>query len=408
MANRDGQRIGGCLLGFFAVSSALATFWPRPGGLDLAAIAALLAMGGIAMAVVGQPKDLPSPRDLALVFGLLIAALAPVVGAPSTAYGSEKSLALVATLPVALLGPALVLRRPKARRSFFVTVFAVNAVATVATFPAVLSGVPSRVGLGGEENIIGAGRAAGIALLGAVALAVLPVGRRRMRAAGALFLAFISVPVIAASASRGPMLATSAAVLVFLLLQARPMPGKPAPRKSVIVGSVIAVALGSAASVYMLEVEWSGRLTRHLAADVSRLTYFRTAWEAGLQAPLGNGWATFPEAIGFAGIAYPHNIFLEFWAEAGAVATTIFVALVALGLRRAIQVRSFEGSLLFALLVGALVNASVSSDLVGNRLTLVLLALATILPPSVESLVRSQQPSSRRFDRKPPLGSRQN
>ena len=108
--------------------------------------------------------------------------------------------------------------------------------------------------------------------------------------------------------------------------------------------------------------------------------------------PLGIGWGNFfrfaPATLRDAGQSetlYVHNVVLEFWVEAGAVAGILFLLFCLITFFTAVQISpSSTGLTLGALALSLFVGALLSSDIIGNRMMWVSFAaiLAARLPPN--------------------------
>ena len=96
------------------------------------------------------------------------------------------------------------------------------------------------------------------------------------------------------------------------------------------------------------------------------------AIEIGLDRPVfGNGLNTYRDYFGI----YPHNIFLELFAETGGVGVLLFLMLVYASLRPALHERLELETAVFSLWLGLLAAANFSGDLFDSRLLFLFLPL---------------------------------
>ena len=144
---------------------------------------------------------------------------------------------------------------------------------------------------------------------------------------------------------------------------------------------------------------------RSLLTDDVRARLRADAIRLGLEHPFGVGWGDFAahsktahEIANAQGVAYAHNAFAEAFAEGGLLALVAFLVVVVLALYR-LQRRS--GGPYEAVVLGTavywLLNAQVSSDLVGNRFMWISIAvgLASYVDPRVPR--RSRHPPKSRY-----------
>lgn len=108
-----------------------------------------------------------------------------------------------------------------------------------------------------------------------------------------------------------------------------------------------------------------------------------------LESPLfGNGLGSFPVwYLGEDTVYYPHNFVIEILAELGLIGLLIFSAALAVVLQRLVSNFRLHpmSILLFSLLVFALINASLSKDLQGNRFIFGTIGLTACLDAFPES-----------------------
>jgi O-antigen ligase len=305
---------------------------------------------------------------LLLMAALVLGYLEPALSADAT----HKRTNLVVGVAFVFVASYLSLSNPRRLRSFFVTVacLAVPVVVGQVVVPdglALATGRRTPVGV----NAIGAGRAVGSALVLVLALLVFPRrGRRRLPLA---LLAIVLATSLYLAGSRGPVVGVLVAAL--LLIWKHPSLRRP-PKAALLVALAVLAALAY----------------RRSASAASRLADLTTSGRGELYAqavriagdhPLGIGWGNFyrfaPAALlnsDQGDNLYAHNILLEFWIEAGAVAALLFTAVAVMILAMSFRgaTLSAPGLALAALLVNLLAGAMLSSDVIGNRMLWVVLA----------------------------------
>jgi O-antigen ligase len=113
----------------------------------------------------------------------------------------------------------------------------------------------------------------------------------------------------------------------------------------------------------------------------------KEAWRLIETNPAGIGWGNFYFGGGI--FSYPHNTYLEVAVEAGWIIGFVFAALCMVAAIRYLRLPpSPEWLVMFGLFVFAALNAAVSSNLTGNRLLIVALFAAFVLPVVSKPRVR--------------------
>ncbi len=214
-----------------------------------------------------------------------------------------------------------------------------------------------------------------------------------------LALAVIALCMIASisTGSRGPVLAVviACALMLIALVAGRRLNvwWLVALGLAVVLGFQLLSGDGSLGLDRILEGNDSGRGT--LYADTLALIWAH---------PMGIGWGNLPgylpgDNLGDADVLYPHNLFLEVAVEGGwlaFLAITILVVVVLVSTwNLARRSESVWHLILFGLVVYSLVNAQVSSDIVGNRMLWVALGFAIALVPHGRRKSRAEVLQSR-------------
>ena len=303
--------------------------------------------------------------------GVIVSFLPGLVWAADHSYGQAKVLGLMATF--AITGAALQLMASHRVRTGFLWALAVSGV-TVAVALVLFGesvtyfGRWSLFGL----NPIPLGR---MATLGAI-LALLAATRTKgARLAALIAAATICIYAAYLTGSRGPVLA---AVLT-LLVAALPGRRMRVSRRTAVIG-----ASAAAVGLVVLLVTDAARL---LAVDTSgRALLWQESFMLALSNPLGIGfgdlfgqvtmqpWETSEDT------AYSHNVLLEAAVEGGWLALVgLLIALVVSFRWLYRDATTWTGRAMLAVWVFALMNACLSSDLVGNRLMWVMIGAGLAL-----------------------------
>lgn len=203
-------------------------------------------------------------------------------------------------------------------------------------------------------NPIGLSRMVGMFLLLAVCARFLP-----LTTPVRLALVLVGGSAMVLFDARGPVVALVLALLWAGLAQARWKPGW-LPLLALVFFMVLAVLI----SLF----HWVP-IDLFSLDDTGRLQFYRAALDAFIQSPLaGVGTGSFAGLAPVAGVAYPHNLFLELAAELGIAGLVLSLGLVFVPLMRLAfsGQRAADAPLAGALLVYCAVNAMVSGDINGN------------------------------------------
>lgn len=312
-----------------------------------------------------------SPWALAAILGL--AAVPGFLVGPQSDYGRQKleTFVIIAVLLIAAASLKDVVRG--ARHVLIATIVVAVLFALLMIFAS--DRMPNnRVTLMGV-NPIGVARL--VALGGALLVAALVTWARGRNALAALGVAGLVLCTVATAltGSRAPLLSAAVAGGVVWLARQRTRHRRPFWRSPVL--WVVLVLLGLVFGV-TATLGTVGSFASRGASGRGEL--YATAVNSILTDPLGVGWGNFGSLFGpdDAGI-YPHNIYLEAAVEGGILAFAAMVAITTWCL--VLAVRNYRTSLgatalmVLAFYVFALANAQFSSDLVGNRMLWVAMAL---------------------------------
>lgn len=316
----------------------------------------------------GQPWR-PSPW-LVGVLVLLVVGFVP--GAlRSSAYGAgpAKLEAMVFVLLPVVCAAMILLDSREARRAWVAVQALLGAMVALATVLTSHVSVlePGRFTLATVDTIATA-RPVGAAV---VVMTLLALSARRRW--WLLVPAALSAMVLVQVGSRGPLMFAMLSVLLVLLV-GRSLSGRrlALTALALVAGLGVygyAVLDGGSGGVRLLSMIGSGLY------DDSRLRLLETAWHLGQTHLLGVGWGDFAQAstvgaqaANSRGVSYAHNVFGEAFSEGGIPALVVLCLAALIALVRVQRLSSHRvDTVLLATLIYWLLNAQVSSDLVGNR-----------------------------------------
>lgn len=288
-------------------------------------------------------------------------------------YGAEKLLGLIIALVLIVAGYSDSAQLDYVRRATIVVVV-VTTLGAVATLMFAEVGAGGRIVLFGL-NPIGLARGATIAALVGLILLLAPKNRRWTSTVG---LGLVAVGLLAAlsTLSRGPLVGLVAGSAAMALALAR--------CRGVQVRGLALVGAGGFLATLLIASGALGSLDRLTSSDSSgRDELWRQTLDVAVSHPDGIGWGQLARSVsGFEieqGRLYPHNVLLEIAAEAGLVATALFlVALLYCGIEafRSLSTWSVWYELVpVPLLVMSVTNAMFSSDINGNRVMWIAMGL---------------------------------
>lgn len=330
-----------------------------------------------------------SRRQLIEVLPFVTLTFAAGLTASLRGLPGNKSLEVVVAVLIAFIGIPIVISTRRAVGRFVAGLVLPSFGAVLAASRLALDGTIGRLGLVEGGNPIVSGRAAGLALV-LISFLLLRGGVRRT-VHWWIFLAFVPpvVVVLLQAGSVGPIVSYGAA-LAFFVLRREPRVGGSDRATRIRRIAVAGVASISALVIYRwFDLAVPQRVITPGEAGSGRPELFRAGFELASRYPLGVGFGGFGPDSGL----YPHNIFVEVAAEMGLLAVLAFVALLYLAFRQLARAQSSEATLIIGLLIYAIINASVSSNLTGNRTVfgLVAIGLAYSRIEDVRPLAKSQR-----------------
>jgi O-antigen ligase len=336
---------------------------------DLTLLGAVLTLAGVVAVLLWNSV----PRGTGAVLALWATFMPMAILHADNSYGSSKSLRLFTLTLLAVLGPLFLMRSRRRQEIWVIIQIALGAVLAIGT---ALSPVPA-----GLQDYIyqqapqgsdptGAGQAAGVAVVGCLAVAL--AGHRR-RALLTVAGAALVVPMFL-SGARGPVVAAAATLAVVAAI----IPGS-GTRRAV---RVALIAIGMALTWFLVSGSTTGGTGRIASAllktnnqDPSsqiRLTLWHYTLSFVAGHPWGVGWGGLQDTAGYvvldAGLRYPHNVLLEVAGEAGWIAGAAVIVFLWTGLRRirGAAVGPFPVAL-FGIAMFFTMNAMVSGDVNDNR-----------------------------------------
>jgi O-antigen ligase len=324
----------------------------------------------------GQPLRVPTAVTGPVV--LLVLAFVPGALLSSDVGAGPAKVATLAfvVLPV-FLAALVLLDNHEARRGWLWTQLLVGAAVAVAAVASTHVSLlqPGRFTLATVDTVSTA-RFVGVAV---VVLLLLGLGSPR-RHWWAFPTALLCGMVLVYVGSRGPALFALIAVLVVVVAGGCFAGRRLLPLGILVVVGVVAYFFaqsdGGAGGKRIIDTVQSG------VYDDTRQQLLASAVHLGLAHPLGIGWGDFAQdsAIGHElanaqGVAYAHNAFGEAFAEGGVLALLAFGLVVVLALVRLWRLSDHpQEAIVWGTAVYWVLNAMVSSDLVGNRFMWISLA----------------------------------
>ncbi|MGN6250587.1 MAG: O-antigen ligase family protein [Marmoricola sp.] len=331
---------------------------------------------------------------LVLVLGLLPASLRTGSGG----YASAKLTSLAFVILPVVVATFLLLDSRRTRSGWAVA----QAVTGLAVTVAVITSTGTNVLEPGRFTLPHVDTIATARYIGAGVVALLVLCLTRPRASlWALPLAAVSAAVLVKVGSRGPLLFALMSVL-FATALARCFTGRRVRRlllPAVFAAAMYAYAVADGGSGGQRIVDWLGSGL----GDQTRSALFGDAVHLGLHHAWGIGWGGFADAspagraiANAQGVAYPHNMFFEAFAEGGIPALLVLAIVIVTALVR-LQRRTANpyDAVVLATVVYWFLNAQVSFDLIGNRLMWISLAaaLASYVSREDAARVESAMPS---------------
>jgi len=307
---------------------------------------------------------------------------------PINGYGVTKAQALLVVLILFFVCAAIQSPPAFMKRLTLITIFTGTVFSLAAQSFGTLDVGGRLVFLG--LNPIGIGRITGLVLVMSLTLLFIKKASNYWTVIALVVVAAITTVGVVATGSRGPLLsaAVACAGLVFLLSVTK----KLSPRTAFL------IALAATAAVGAVLLSDSTGLTRlATATDSGRGELYAETFRLALDNPQGIGWGQLGQYIvDFRAIdeesLYAHNVFLEILVEGGVVALLAFTLLLAGCIAQAWRAAKNNSWFVvnFVVLVYAVTSAQFSSDIVGNRLMWLYMALSLAAGSWVNRELRSE------------------
>jgi hypothetical protein len=371
---------------------------------DVLYVALIAAIGVLTLLSVSQWRSelIGFTRVLEVtpfVTAVMVAALISSLRGIPVARSLEVSTAVI----IAFLGLPLVIKSDRDIRAFVVGLSLPSLWAVLRAAQIALANTNIRLGLVVGGNPIVAGRAAGLVLVVLAYLLLVSRGVGWLVRGFALLLTPAVAIVLLQAGSRGPITATVAAVGVLLF---RRVSRNRRAKRGLARKRWLTLAIGAFASFTAYSsggFEFQRRLRAPISEEIARRDLALAGMETATRYPFGAGIGGFGTNVYGDPTAYPHNILVEIAADMGIIALVAFLVLLFRSIRRLSRVRNNESTLVLALLAYSLTNASVSSNLTGNRIVLCAIALGLLIDRCKAPLAapsRSLQPASQFHDAK--------
>lgn len=188
--------------------------------------------------------------------------------------------------------------------------------------------------------------------------------------------AITGVLLVLLSGSRGAILSLAVSATVFQVIDRQPLSKKMVLFIVAAIAGTLAITqtrLGTQAQEVFAQRVLD--LTIEQQHTSGRAWIYRESFRIGMEEPLfGAGLYAGVATIGF----YPHNIFLEAFAEGGAIGLLLLIAVMVLGAARLVKVRRRVNAATVAALAHVLVGAQFSGNLFDSRGVFMFLMLAAV------------------------------
>lgn len=370
---------------------------------DLTAVFAILTSVAAVAAVV--KNSLVDRRAIVLVIFWMLFVLYALIStfwSPSELYATEKIIELVSIVTLSIGVPAVVVARSRRRvaRLFFAILAFAAIVAIAALVEFVKAPGTSLEPFGAVYLLVG--RVVGFGFLISLYLTLFELRSRTNRTIGAMSTGVFGF-VLLTSGGRGPLVAAVMAGVILTAIATiqvmirSDIPGRTILRSVLIAGGISSLVGAGLAmlgvmpkTVQRLYKLVTGQRTTSFGA---RLEYYTEAVHQWTSSPLfGVGLGGWPVVAGWDDArGYPHNFVLEIAAELGIIGLVLFTILLLYSLA---QIRPIQkllvsplSALLAALFVYMVLNASVTSDISGNRYLYVIVGLfATTFHPATSEI----------------------
>lgn len=364
----------------------------------------VLLLAGASLLARAPPLASPHRRGAGAtvpLFALFYYLLASAAWAPDHELASAKAYEVV-LVAVATLGLARALASAESEhvlRSMWAGILAIAGVLAVIAVARLVA-----VGATGERlAVLGGGPITFARIMGYLALAALFFWTRYGLSWALMPVVSVALVLVLLSGSRGGLVALVAAILVFVTIEARKAGRLLAG--SLIAGAVFALATGYTAIGRVALERYERRVTQLLLEEqytAGRTDLYRSAYALAMTAPvLGGGLAAFP-ARGLG--AYPHNLFLETFSEAGLVGLALLVVTLGAGARAALRRAGARDATALAACVFMLVASQFSGDLYDSRALYLFLVVASGRPRAAVPSVAAA-PGRARVDHRTPLAA---
>lgn len=326
---------------------------------------------------------------------ILMLMLVSLFYTPNKNFGQEKVFLYSTLTAWTYFGTVLLVENKNGLRKLFQGIIFYSVLTSLFSVIELFGGADGRIGIGGDNNVIGLARISGLGIIIVVGMYFYQSKKVYKKSLWFLIL-IVLLGSLLGTASRGPLIALVISLVIFI-----PFSFKFSIKKLTItynknIASIFMLFGGIAFILPILISKGYFDLIinriRVMAMngesiDSGRLTRFDTAIEMFLDSPIiGQGIGSFSHFYwGMDVIGYAHNIFLEFLSELGLLGLLLFMSLLSYAFysffnySRYNKIKS-EQLIIFISVIFLLINATVSGDINGNRLLFSFLALLSLTP----------------------------
>ena len=326
-----------------------------------------------------------------LFFGILVLLLVGLIYSPSKIYSIDKTLRFIFITGWAFFGAILLIRDIDSLKRFLSTLI------TVAVFMAIDAALNSYNLKAGwfitafGSNYIALARISGTALLAVISMMLIDA-KGKIAKVGLWIVGFLLLWSLMAAGARGPIIAFGLSMVIFLLWSIWIIPEIKIERFGLKLGIAMAI-ISSLFFIFFNKLGMNVIASRFLTlvqeqggggSALQRWDYYQHAVDVIKAFPLfGQGTGSFGLSYFGQDIrVYPHNIFLELWAENGIIGVVFFLIMIGYTLgKKIVKLLTIKGrereisKSLLTLGCFMLFNSMLSGDINDNRMLFTFLAL---------------------------------
>lgn len=334
---------------------------------------------------------------MVIFFILALFVFSSLIYSPSVVYGTDKALRFVTVTTWSFLGVMILIKNINSLQRFLKGLLFYGILTSLYIFFDYFnSGVGYsyyRFGIGGDSNVLGLGRLAGIT--GIIIVSLYFYGKRCIKERFIAFVGFcLTTFVLLITGSRMPFIAFVFSLIIFIPLSLS------FEKRDILISRKILpfISLACLGVIALIPLYFKGffqsmflRLSNLFeqfgggSSVIGRVERFIVSWNMWLDSPIiGKGIGSFP--IYFDGVDtrnYSHNIFLEAMSELGIIGLTMLLLLILCAVltiikyRKTLNVYQISVATIFLFLF---LNSNTTGDFNDNRLLFSFMALSLMLP----------------------------